>query len=61
MRWMVAHLQARKDASGNVRPDKEHSGDHIDGVTATLMALARALSADRDEGSVYDTSGIVMI
>lgn len=61
MRWMLGHLKARKDSNGNLRPDKEHSGDHIDGVTATLMALGRALLAAREGESVYDRAGVEFV
>ncbi len=56
MRWMVAHTSARKDPSGNVRPDKEKSSDHIDGVCSTIMALQGALAGEGE--SVYETRGI---
>lgn len=61
LRWMVGHTSARKDASGNVRPDKESSADHIDGVTAMLMALGRAMVEPDQGASVYDTRGIEVI
>jgi phage terminase large subunit-like protein len=59
MRWMVAHTCARKDPSGNVRPDKEKSSDHIDGVCSTIMALQGALA--EGGGSVYETKGIELL
>jgi phage terminase large subunit-like protein len=55
-RWMVAHTCARKDPSGNVRPDKEKSSDHIDGVCSAIMALQGALV--EEGGSVYDGKGV---
>lgn len=54
MRWMVGHTSARKDSSGNIRPDKERSGDHIDGVTAGIMALARAMVSVEEDGGGCD-------
>jgi phage terminase large subunit-like protein len=60
LRWMIAHTTARKDPSGNIRPDKEKSGDHIDGVVAAIMALQGAL-ADADAGSVYESRGIELL
>jgi phage terminase large subunit-like protein len=56
MRWMVAHTCARKDPSGNVRPDKEKSSDHIDGVCCAIMALQGAQI--EEGGSVYDSKGL---
>lgn len=53
VRWMVGHLVAKKDPSGNVRPDREKSADHIDAVTGLLMALGRAvLSPAAEVGGV---------
>ncbi len=46
MRWMMDNVAIRSDSSGNVKPDKQKSGDRIDGVIAGVMALDRA---DRHE------------
>lgn len=55
LRWMAENVSARRDSSGNIRPDKEASADKIDGVVATIMALGLAISADQTGGvSVYD-------
>ena len=43
MRWMVDNLAVRMDPAGNVKPDKEKSGDKIDGVSATATALREVL------------------
>ena len=62
MRWMVENCIVTRDAAGNMKPDKEASGEKIDGVVAGLMALARRMVLDADEGgSVYDTRGIELI
>ena len=42
MRWMVDNVVVRTDAGGNIRPDKQQSGDKIDGIVAAIMALDRA-------------------
>lgn len=44
MRWMIDNLAVRSDSSGNVKPDKEKSGDKIDGVSAFLNALKEAMA-----------------
>jgi phage terminase large subunit-like protein len=41
--WNAANAVADVDAVGNVRPSKARSGGRIDGVSALLMALARAI------------------
>lgn len=56
--WMADNVVARVDPAGNIKPDKEKSREKIDGVTALIMALARALLYTGDEGSVYDERGI---
>lgn len=56
LRWMASNAAARQDAAGNIKPDREHSADKIDGIVALVMALARAIAAGGDEpqSSVYD-------
>jgi Phage Terminase len=43
MRWMVANVIVTMDAAGNIMPNKEKSGNKIDGVSAAIVALERAL------------------
>jgi phage terminase large subunit-like protein len=50
---------ALEDPAGNIKPDKERSLERIDGMTALIMALARAIvHADGENGSVYDERGL---
>ena len=51
MRWCVSNAVADVDGNGNVKPSKKRSHDRIDGVSALVTALARALLVT---GSVYD-------
>jgi phage terminase large subunit-like protein len=44
VRWQVDNLAVAMDPSGNVKPDKNQSGDKIDAVAAAVIALARALA-----------------
>lgn len=44
LRWMFANLAIKSDAAGNRMPDKKRAADRIDGVTAFLMALGRAVA-----------------
>ena len=55
MRWMVSNATALQDPAGNLKPDKARSGEKIDGVTAALMALGRAIVTD-DGASIYETA-----
>lgn len=45
-RWMVDNLAVRLDPAGNVKPDKEKSGDKIDGVSAAVNALKECMDAE---------------
>ena len=57
LRWNASNIAARRDASDNVRPDKEKSSEKIDGMVAAIMALARAMANGGEGASVYDTRG----
>ncbi len=62
LRWMASNVTVRQDPAGNLKPDKEKSGDKIDGIVAGLMAAARALLANPEAGrSVYETRGILTL
>jgi phage terminase large subunit-like protein len=54
LRWNVANVSTREDPNGNIAPEKpkQHSGLRIDGVSAAITALSRAIVAGpADEGS----------
>lgn len=42
LRWMVSNAIAKRDANGNVKPDRAHSPEKIDGVVTLVMAIAAA-------------------
>lgn len=44
LRWMFTNVAIRQNATGLMRPDKAKSTDRIDGITAMIMALGRALT-----------------
>ena len=48
----------RLDPAGNIKFDKEKSGEKIDAATALVMAVGRAVVC-RDAESVYETRGIL--
>ncbi|MBO0596581.1 terminase large subunit [Nesterenkonia sp. E16_7] len=50
-RWMVDNLAVATDTAGNVKPDKAHSGDKIDGISALANAMSEALNTDRENTS----------
>lgn len=43
MRWMVDNLAVRMDPAGNVKPDKDRSGEKIDGVSAAVTAMKESM------------------
>jgi len=42
-KWMANNVAVRTDVNGNIRPDKEHSTDRIDGIVAAIMALDQVI------------------
>lgn len=55
LRFCVKNVVVQRDANDNQRPHKGKSADKIDGVTASLMGLARALKGD--DGDDWYTPG----
>ena len=45
LRWMASNLVITTDPSGNLKPDKSKSTEKIDGIVATIIALARGMLA----------------
>lgn len=46
MAWMAGNVTIEENSNGQIRPSKKKSTEKIDGITALLMALGRALVAD---------------
>ena len=53
LRWMASNLATYEDGNGNLRPDKKHSGDKIDGIVALVMSLGRMLLCEEETVSGY--------
>lgn len=53
-RWAVDNLAVLRDAAGNVKPDKENSGDKIDPFSALATAMSEALTRSQRSRSAYD-------
>lgn len=49
LRWMFGNVVLRTDPSGNIKPDKEKSGDKIDGVISLIMALGQELTEQTEQ------------
>jgi len=61
LRWMASNLETKEDDNGNARPSKPNGNSplKIDGISATLDAIAGYLGADEQEFvSVYERRGI---
>ncbi len=43
LRWMASNLAVKRDAAENLKPDKEHSQDRIDGMVSLVMAYGRCM------------------
>jgi phage terminase large subunit-like protein len=57
-RWAVDNLAVLFDAAGNVKPDKEHSGDKIDPFAALATAMSEALTRSDRVRSAYADAGV---
>lgn len=60
MSWCVNNTVVVHDPADNIKPDKKHSTERIDGVAATITALARARLGGGD-GSSYDADRGLMV
>jgi phage terminase large subunit-like protein len=61
MRWMVSNVVAER-RGGLIKPSKDKSTEKIDGVTALVMAIGRALFAVANQPrSVYDDRGVTTL
>lgn len=60
LRWMASNCVARTNGAGYVMPDRKRSRDKIDGIPASVMALAGEMRArfGGDGPSVYETRGV---
>jgi phage terminase large subunit-like protein len=58
LRWCVANTVADVDGNGNVKPSKKRSPERIDGVSALVTGLSRAMVAVQYR-SVYETRGVI--
>jgi phage terminase large subunit-like protein len=58
LRWCVSNAVVDVDANGNLKPSKKRSTERIDGVSALVTALARALVT---APSVYETRAPVLV
>jgi phage terminase large subunit-like protein len=60
LRWCVGNTVADVDGNGNLKPSKKRSHERIDGVSALVTALARALVQPRTT-SAYEEHRLVFV
>lgn len=58
---MSGNVVVETDAAENIKVTKAKSPEKIDGIVAAIMALDRAVRNQGDQGSVYDSRGIVIL
>lgn len=58
--WNAANLSTVEDAAGNLMPSKKRSREKIDGCTAIINALSRAINIV-DTESKYETEGVIVL
>ena len=62
LRWNASNVAVRQDPAGNIKPDKERSTERIDGISALVNALGRAIVRDSSGGrSIYENQGLVFL
>jgi phage terminase large subunit-like protein len=49
LRWTTSNVAVRQDCAGNIKPGKERSSERIDGISALINALGRALLRDNGQ------------
>lgn len=59
--WNVGNAVIKRDAAGNIKPDKEKAKDKIDGVIAMAMAMGRAEVAPPQGGSYLEDGPMVTL
>jgi phage terminase large subunit-like protein len=60
LRWCVGNTVADVDGNGNLKPSKKRSHERIDGVSALVTALARALVQTKTT-SAYEEHRLVVV
>ena len=55
LNWMCSNLEVKRDTNGNVKPRKENSAKKIDGFTALIMAIGRAMAQGETNVDLSDS------
>jgi phage terminase large subunit-like protein len=60
LRWMLSNVIIYRDNNDNLKVNKGKSGDKVDGVVATIMALGEFLT-DHTDPSVYEDREMIVL
>lgn len=61
LRWMASNVSVKHGSNGEIKPDRQSSGEKIDGIIALVMALARANEARGGGESVYESRDMLVL
>jgi phage terminase large subunit-like protein len=61
LRWCASNVAVESDAAENIKPSKQKSTEKIDGIVATVLALARAIVASGNSDSIYESRGLTVL
>lgn len=61
LRWMASNVATVSDGNGNIKPAKDKSTQKIDGIVATIIALALTQGADENAGQVPNIDAMVTL
>lgn len=56
--WMLSNVIGRPAGNWGVYPTKERPENKIDGISALLTALSRAMTGEPSSGSIYDSGDV---
>lgn len=56
--WMASNVSVEFDSAENMKPSKKKSGDKIDGIVTSVMAVGMYLLEEQQTGSVYEERGL---
>ena len=56
IRWMFGNVVLKTDPSGNIKPDKDKSGDKIDGIISLIMSIGQEMTDQtQNSNNIPDT------
>ncbi len=61
LRWMASNVAVEMNSAGDLKPCKKKSYERIDGITALVMGVGRAIVQPESPASVYETRGILTL